>query len=179
MLGFARPELLKVYLCSHCLMKHPHSIALVSNKPALFQAPNLYWCVHPCHFYVRGFCFAEHWRSWTEGTGIPPQNIHCKWFFSVNLVSHAGIAKYCHFKVIPQKMKVTLPIAATPIVTNANILLCWQWFNDGQGEAEELTCENFCRDFSLSNVIQRAVTSRFSQIARMGSGADLAVKLRT
>ena len=176
MLGFATPELLKVYLCSHCLMKHPHSVALVSNKLAPFQAQNLYWCVRPCHFYI-WFCFADHWRSWTEGTGIPPQNIHCEWFFPDNLVSYAGIAKYCHFKVIPWKMNVMLPIAATLIVTNANTLLCWQCFNDGQGEAEELTCENFCRDFSLSTVIQWAVTSRFNQMAWTGSAADLAVKL--
>lgn len=71
--------------------------------------------------------------------------------------------RYCKilpFEWNPIQGKGELPVAATPAVTNANTLLCWQWFNDTQGEAELLICENFYRDFSLSTVIQWAIPSR-------------------
>lgn len=50
-------------------------------------------------------------------------------FFPIDLVSHAGTAKHSHFEDIPEKMKVTLLIGVTQIVTNRNMLLYWQRFN--------------------------------------------------
>lgn len=76
MLSFARPELLKVYLCSYCLVKHPSCIALVSNKPAPFQAQNLHESILPCPLLCLRilFCWAlealerRQWNSSTKHT---------------------------------------------------------------------------------------------------------------
>lgn len=51
-------------------------------------------------------------------------------------------------------MKVTLPTAAASIIATVTRLLHQQWYGDSQGEAEEPTSEDFCRDFSLSTVVQ-------------------------
>lgn len=185
MTGSAGSELLKIYESSYCLMKHPHRIALVSKKPAPFQTQNLYSCVCCCHFYVQGFFFfffAEHWRSWTEGTGIPPpyirnvfSNVKHGVFPRWSSESCRYCKKYCHFEDIQDKMQMTLPIAATQIVTSRYTRLYWQWFSwPRQGrriQLGQLLQELFFEHW------QWAVTSRFSQMAQMGSAADLAVQL--
>lgn len=144
MTHFARSEL-KIYQCSYCLMKHPHNCT--GLKPVSFQTQNLYSCVCCCYLHVQGFFFSwalkilnrRHWNS---------SIIYQKWFFPVDLVSHAAIVKN---DVIFKKSQRR-----------------WRWHNlllqhglslscsstgsgsTDQGEAEELTCDNFCRNFSLN-----------------------------
>lgn len=117
------------------------------------------------------FCWAlkilnrRHWNSST---------IHQKWFFPVDLVSHTAIAKNTVVLKKSQRWRWHcwllwhgLSLAETCSSTGS----C----STDQGEAEEFTCDNLQELFFEH--WQWAVTSRSSQVAWMGSAANLAVKL--
>lgn len=169
MTRFARSEL-KIYQCSYCLMKHPHNCT--DLKPAPFQTQNLYSCVCCCYFYVQGFFFFLFLLSIEDPEQKALEFLHHISEMVLPCWSSESCSyckKCCHFEEIPEKMKVTQPIAVTWIFIV--MFQYWQWFNWprwGRGtHLWQLLQELFFEHW------QWAIMPRFSWVAWMGSAEDL------